>query len=60
MYVYHIAHVCFYICCSDCVGVCCVVDIVENSFFSLGVLKYVVCLCRGCDACCVLCLSFEA
>ena len=22
-------------------------------FFSLGVLKYVVCLCRGCDGCCV-------
>ena len=23
------------------------------SFLSLGVLKYVVCLCRGCDGCCV-------
>ena len=23
-------------------------------FFSLGVLKYVVCLCRGCDGCCVV------
>ena len=22
-------------------------------FFCLGVLKYVVCLCRGCDGCCV-------
>ena len=22
-------------------------------FFSLGVLKYVVCLCRGCYGCCV-------
>ena len=22
-------------------------------FFSLGVLKYVVCLCKGCDGCCV-------
>ena len=22
-------------------------------FFSLGVLKYVVCLCKGCDECCV-------
>ena len=28
--------------------------------FSLGVLKYVVCLCRGCDGCCVLCLNCEA
>ena len=28
--------------------------VVKNSvFFSLGVLKYVVCLCRGCDGCCV-------
>ena len=25
-------------------------------FFSLGVLKYVVCLCKGCDGCCVFCL----
>ena len=24
--------------------------------FSLGVLKYVVCLCKGCDGCCILCL----
>ena len=23
--------------------------------FSLGVLKYVLCLCRGCDGCCVFC-----
>ena len=22
-------------------------------FFSLGVLKYVVCLCKGCNRCCV-------
>ena len=26
----------------------------------LGVLKYVVCLCRGCDGCCVFCLYCEA
>ena len=25
-------------------------------FFSLGVLKYIVCLCKGCDGCCVFCL----
>ena len=24
--------------------------------FSLGVLMYVVCLCKGCDSCCVFCL----
>ena len=61
----YMAHVCFYVCCSDCVGVCgnvcCVAAIVKNSvFFSLGVLKYVVCLCRGCDGCCVFCLYCEA
>ena len=40
--------------------VCCVVGVVEKSGFSLGVLKYVVCLCRGCDGCCVFCLYCEA
>ena len=39
----------FYVCCSDCVGdsgnICCVAAVVEDSVFSLGVLKYVVCLC---------------
>ena len=44
----YMAHVCFDVCCSDCVGVCghvcCVV-------FSLGVLKYIVYLCSGGDGC---------
>ena len=45
----YMAHVCFYVCCSDCVGVCgnvcCVAAVVKNSvFLSRGVLKYVVCL----------------
>ena len=40
------AHVCFYVCCSDCVWVCgnvyYVVAVVKNSvFYSLGVFKYV-------------------
>ena len=53
------------VCCSDCEGVCgnvcCVAAVVKNSgFYSLGVLKYVVCLCRGCDGCCVFCLYCEA
>ena len=31
-----------------CGNVCCVAAVVKNSvFFSLGVLKYVVCLCRA-------------
>ena len=41
-----------------CGNVCCVAAVVKNSgfFFALGVLKYVfVCLCRGCDGCCVFC-----
>ena len=50
--------------CSDCVWVCrhvcCVVGVVKDSVFSLGVMKYVLCLCKGCDGCCVFCLSCEA
>ena len=26
----------------------------------VGVVKYVVCLCKGCDGCCVFCLNCEA
>ena len=49
----------------DCVGicgnVCCVVAVVEEFLFlSFGVLKYVVCLCKGCDGCCVFCLNGDA
>ena len=44
-----------------CGNVCCVAAVVKDSvFLSLGVLKYVVCLCRGCDGCCVFCLYCEA
>ena len=45
-YCLYMAHICFYICCSDCVGVCgnvCAADMVEDSVFRLGVFKYVVC-----------------
>ena len=35
----YMAHACFYVCCSDCVGVrgnvCCVVAVVKNRFFFL-------------------------
>ena len=55
----------FYVCCSDCGGggmweCFCVAAVVKNSFFSLGVLKYVVCLCSDCDGCCIFCLYYEA
>ena len=57
----YMAHVCFYVCCSDCVGVygnvCCVAAVVKNILFCLGVLKYVVCCVRGVIVCgCVFCL----
>ena len=42
-----------------CGNVCCVAAVVEI-FFTLEVLKYVVCLCRGCAGCCVFCLYCEA
>ena len=41
-----------------CGNVCCVAAVVKNSVFLA--LKYVVCLCRGCDGCCVFCLYCEA
>ena len=44
-----------------CRNVSCVAAVVKYSgFFSLGVLNYVVCLCKGCDGCCVLCLYCDA
>ena len=39
-----------------CENVSCVAAVVEDSIFILGVLKYVVCLCRECDGSCVFCL----
>ena len=54
----------FYVCCSDCVGVCrnvcCVAAVVKKLVLRRVVLKYVVCLCRECDGCCVFCLYCEA
>ena len=44
-----------------CGNVCCVAAVVKDSgFLSLGVLKYVVYLCKGCDGCCVFCLYCDA
>ena len=63
-YYYYYYYVCFYVCCSDYVGVCgnvcCVAAVVEYSVFSLRVLKYVVCLCKGCDGSCLFCVYCEA
>ena len=43
-----------------CGNVCCEAAVVKDSGFSLGVLKYVVCLCKGCDGCCGFCLYCDA
>ena len=29
----YMTHVCFYVCCSDCVGVCCVAGVVKDIEF---------------------------
>ena len=54
----------FYVCCCDCVRVCrkvcCVAAVVKDSVSSLGVLNYVVCLCKVCAGCCVFCLYYDA
>ena len=59
----YMAHVCFYVCYSDCVGVCgnvcCVAGIVGNIFKPWSV-EACLCLCRGCDRCCVFCLNCKA
>ena len=41
------AHVCLYVCCSDCA----VVVVEDSVLFTNGVLKYVACLCKRCDGC---------
>ena len=59
----YMVHVCFYVCCTDCVGVCgnvCVAAVVKDSVFSLGVLKNVVCLSKGCDVCWDFCFYCDA
>ena len=56
----YMAHACFYGCCNDCVGVVGMFVVYRALFFSLGVLKYVVCLCKGCDGCCDFYLYCDA
>ena len=43
-----------------CGNICCVAAVVKDSVFSLGVLKYVVCLYKGFIGCCVFCLYCDA
>ena len=62
----YIAHVCFYVYCSDYVGVCgnvcCVATVVKEDeiFLSLVELKYGVCMRKGRDGCCVPRLHCDA
>ena len=42
-----------------CGNICCVAGVVKDSVFNLEMLKYVLCLCRGCDGYCVFCLNCE-
>ena len=43
-----------------CENVCCVAEVLKIVVFSLDVLKYVVCLCKGCYGYCVFCLYWDA
>ena len=43
-----------------CGNVCCVAALLKSVFLSLGVFKYVVCFCRGCDGCSFFCLYCDA
>ena len=49
----YMVHVFLNVCCSDCAefcgNVCCAAGIVDDSVLNHGVLKHVICLCRGCD-----------
>ena len=44
---------CMYMC-GVCGNICCVAAVVENGVFLT--LECGVCLCSGCDVCCILCL----
>ena len=46
------AHVYFYVCCSNCLGYVAMFVVLQTVFFSL-VLMYGVCLYKGCDGYCV-------
>ena len=41
-------------------NVCCVAAVVKDNGVEPGVWKYVVCLCKGCDGCCVFCFYCDA
>ena len=46
-----------------CGNVCCVAAVVKDVVFSLGMLKYVLCLCKGCNGCdggfCLYCWAWS-
>ena len=61
----YMAHVCFYVCCSDCVevcgNVCCVAPLLKIVFLTLECWSMLYFCVRGMyDECCVLCLYWDA
>ena len=58
----YMKHVCFMsvVTMGFCGNVCCVAAVVKYNVLGLECWKYVVCLCKGCDGCCIFCLYCEA
>ena len=61
----HVAHVCFYVCCTDSAGVCEVVSDISGLLKVVGCISrcellYVVYLYSGCGGYCALCLTWNA
>ena len=57
----YMVHVCFYVCCSDCVGICGKFVVYRPLLKIMGFEPWnVVCLCKVCDGYCVFCLYCEA
>ena len=58
------AHVCLYVCCSDCVetcgNVCCVAAVGKDRAFQPWSVEVCLRLCNVCDGCCVFCLYCDA
>ena len=60
----YMAHVCFYICCGDCVGVCgnvcCVASVIKDRVFLPWSVEVCCMFVLGCDGCCVFYLYCDA
>ena len=58
----YMTHDCFYVSCIDgvavCGNVCCVAAVVKDEVFEPWSVE--ICLCKGCNGCCVFCLYCDA